>query len=242
MKDVSLFIPCIVDQWLPDTGFAAAELLRRAGCRPFFRSRQTCCGQVLYNAGRVREARKLARRFITIFENDGAIVCPSASCVNMVRGNFPALFAGEPGWQMRAKALAERVWELCGFLATGLGITDVGARFYGRAAYHESCSHLHGGALAGAALSLLGGVEGLEPYPIRGSDLCCGFGGSFSVKYPEISADMAAQRAEGFMETGADVLVLFEPGCLLQMKGYLSRHHPGKQVTHIADFLAGNMR
>ena len=237
MKPVSLFIPCIVDQWLPHIGLAAADLLERIGCRAFYRQEQTCCGQVLYNGGHVQEARKLARRFIEIFENDAVIVCPSASCVHMVRRHYPALFEGAPAWRRRAEDLALRVFELCEFMVDHMHVTDVGARYSGKAAFHESCSHLYGLGISDQPRRLLTGVAGLEIAEMAGSDICCGFGGRFSVAYPDISGAMVADKAANFIQSGADVLVLCEPGCLLNIDGYVRRHYPGKQVVHMAPFL-----
>ncbi|MFW5930628.1 MAG: (Fe-S)-binding protein [Desulfosalsimonas sp.] len=241
MKDVSLFIPCIVDQWLPEIGDSTVELLRHTGCRPYFRREQTCCGQVLYNSGQTRPAKKLARRFLKIFGNDETIVCPSASCVHMVRRNYPLLFKDEPEMYKKAVEVSGRVWELCEFLVYHMKVTDLGAGFDGTVTFHESCSHLHGLGLGGLPGRLLAGVEGLDTVAMEGSDICCGFGGRFSVEYPEISTAMVADRAAGFIDSGADVLVLCEPGCLLNLSGYVSRHYPGKRVVHMAGFLAENL-
>ena len=241
MKPVSLFIPCIVDQWAPRVGMATAELLRHIGCSPFYRPEQTCCGQVLYNSGRVSAARKLARRFIRIFENDAAVVSPSASCVHMVRRHYPVLFEDSPAWRRRAESLADRVFELCEFLVDHLAAPDVGARFFGRAAYHESCSHLYGLNISDPPKRLLAAVEGLEVVDMAGADICCGFGGRFSVDYPDISGAMVADKAANFAASGADVLVLCEPGCLLNIGGYVSRHYPEKKVVHMATFLVEHL-
>jgi len=240
MKAVSLFIPCIVDQWLPSIGMAAADLLRRIGCRPYFRRQQTCCGQVLYNSGHTNAARKLARRFIVIFEADELIVSPSASCVHMVKSHYPVLFADDPFWRRRAESLGARVFELSEFMVDHMGATDVGARFEGFVAFHESCSHLRGLGLSDQPKALLDGVSGLTRVSMEGPDICCGFGGRFSVDYPEISTAMAADKAERFAVSGADVLILGEPGCLLQIGGYVNRHYPGRRVVHLAAFLAEN--
>lgn len=242
MHQVSLFAPCIVDQWLPDIGRSVVTLLSRIGCRSFFHKDQTCCGQLLYNAGHESQARKLARRFIEIFENDPVIVCPSGSCVQMVRSHYPLLFVNEPEWKKRAEAVAARVFELSEFLVDQVRITDVGARFAGKAAYHESCSLLYGLGVSKQPKALLKGVRDLELVEMEGSDICCGFGGRFSIDYPEISTAMAADKAQWFTESGADVLVMGEPGCLLHLSGYMSRHHPEKKVMHLASFLAENLK
>ncbi len=241
MQEVSLFIPCIVDQWLPHIGISTAALLQKAGCSPFFRMEQTCCGQFLYNAGQPERARKLARRFIEIFEQDEVIVSPSASCVHMVRKNYPLLFEGMPEWRRRAESLAGRVFELCEFMVDRMEVTDLGARFAGKAAFHESCSHLYGLGISGQPRLLLEAVEGLELAAMEGADICCGFGGKFSVSYPDISSAMVSDKADNFVASRADVLVLCEPGCLLNIGGYVSRHYPEKQVVHMASFLADHL-
>ncbi|MFW6011731.1 MAG: (Fe-S)-binding protein [Desulfosalsimonas sp.] len=241
MKDVSLFIPCIVDQWLPEIGDATVKLLRHIGCRPYFRREQTCCGQVLYNSGRAGAAKRLAKRFLRIFGNDETIVCPSASCVHMVRRNYPVLLKDEPELHKKAVEVSGRVWELCEFLVNHMKVTDLGAGFSGKVTFHESCSHLYGLGLGGLPDKLLSEVKGLETVAMEGSDICCGFGGRFSVQYPEISSAIAADRTAGFINSGADVLILCEPGCFLNLSGYVSRHYPGKRVAHMAGFLAENI-
>jgi len=241
MYSVSLFIPCIVDHWLPRIGTATVELLRSLGCRPFYRREQTCCGQVLANSGHLEGAKKLARRMIEIFEEDELIVCPSASCVHMVRSQYPLLFQEEPEWQNRAKELAGRVYELSEFLVDYMRVMDVGARFSGSAAYHASCSHLRGLGLSTQPKSLMESVEGLQPVAMQNEQECCGFGGRFAVQYPDISTAMVADKAAHFLDSGADVLLLCEPGCLLNISGYLSRHHPEKSANHLAVFLADHL-
>jgi L-lactate dehydrogenase complex protein LldE len=191
MKPVSVFLPCIVGQWLPDIGRAAFKLLCRAGCSPFYHRDQTCCGQMLFNAEHDSQAKKLAMRLIETFENDPVIVCPSGSCVQMVRVNYQLLFANEPKWQSRAQSLAARVFELSEFLVDQLGLTDLGAKFDGKVAYHESCSLLYGLGISEQPKALLKGVKGLELAHMQGADICCGFGGRFSMDYPEISSHIA---------------------------------------------------
>ncbi|MBS3810115.1 MAG: (Fe-S)-binding protein, partial [Desulfobacterales bacterium] len=171
MQKVSLFIPCIVDQWLPHIGISTAALVKKMGCSPYFRREQTCCGQFLYNAGKPERARKLARRFIEIFGQDEVIVSPSASCVHMVRKIYPLLFEGMPAWRRRAESLAGRVFELCEFMVDQMAVTDVGARFAGKAAFHESCSHLYGLGISRQPRRLLEEVDGMELAAMEGADI-----------------------------------------------------------------------
>jgi L-lactate dehydrogenase complex protein LldE len=236
-KAVSLFIPCIVDVSMPRIGAATVSLLRHVGCRPFYHEKQTCCGQILYNAGHAGKAKELARRFIEIFENDELIVSPSASCVHMVRKIYPTLFCDEPAWCSRAVAVASRLFELFEFIVDKVGVEDVGARFEGRLTYHESCSHLYGLEISEQPKRLIRNVKGAELVDMAGSDICCGFGGHFSTRYPEISTAMVAEKVGNFIASRADWLLLCEPGCLLNIGGYASRHYPEKRVSHLAVFL-----
>ncbi|HEY9160697.1 MAG TPA: (Fe-S)-binding protein [Desulfomonilia bacterium] len=235
---VSLFIPCTVDIFMPDIGAAVFSLLKRLGCEVVYHQEQTCCGQAHFNAGRRKDAAKLARRFISIFEHDDNIVCPSGSCVYMVKKHYPELFGGDVRWLKRAKRLGERVFELSEFIVSRLGIKDTDARFNGKVAYHESCHLLRGLGVTGYAKELISRVNGAQVVPLAGADSCCGFGGEFSNNYPEISGALVSDKVKNFIASGADVIILSEPGCLLNIMGYLHRHHPDKKAMHIANFLA----
>ena len=176
-----------------------------------------------------------------VFGEDEVVVCPSGSCVNMVRNRYPELLEDEPRWLDRARNLAPRVYELTEFLVGVLKVEDVGAAFSGKVAYHESCSLLNGLGVSEQPKKLLRAVRGAELVPMRDADVCCGFGGEFSSRYPEISEALVAAKAARFLESGADVLVLCEPGCLTNINGYLSRHHPDRKALHMAEFLARNL-
>jgi len=241
MKKVSLFIPCIVDLLLPEIGEATVLLLSRLGLRPVYHEDQTCCGQFSFNTGFRREAARMAVHFLEVFGEDEVVVCPSGSCVNMVRNRYPELLEDEPRWLDRARNLAPRVYELTEFLVGVLKVEDVGAAFSGKVAYHESCSLLNGLGVSEQPKKLLRAVRGAELVPMRDADVCCGFGGEFSSRYPEISEALVAAKAARFLESGADVLVLCEPGCLTNINGYLSRHHPDRKALHMAEFLARNL-
>jgi L-lactate dehydrogenase complex protein LldE len=239
MSRVSLFIPCIVDLVLPGIGESTAAIVRHAGQTPVYHQEQTCCGLMAYNSGFRDEARQLARHFIEVFEADETIVSPSGSCVHMVKNRYPELFEAEPAWRRRALALAPRVFELSQFLVDRLGITDLGGRRQAAVAYHESCSTLNGLGVSAQPKALLGAVQGTTLVPFKGADVCCGFGGTFSNAFPEISTALVAQKVAGFLASGAELLVMCDPGCLLNIQGYLHRLHPGKQAMHLADYLAG---
>jgi L-lactate dehydrogenase complex protein LldE len=240
MKNVSLFIPCIVDLFLPDVGTSTVRLLENIGLSPVYHDAQTCCGQPAFHGGRDQEAVKLAKRFIEIFENDEAIVCPSGSCVVMVKKNYPELLADDPVWARRADDLADRVFELSEFIVDVMDITDVGARFDGKVSYHESCQMTRELGVSDQPKSLITAVAGTEFVPLKDASVCCGFGGHFSVNYADISEALVKEKTGNFIESGADLLVISEPGCFLNINGYLSRHHPEYKAMHIANFLAGN--
>lgn len=237
MSDVSVFIPCMVDLLLPEVGDATFALLRRLGVNPVYHAEQTCCGQPVYNSGHREKAKEAARHFIEVFGGDEVVVCPSGSCVHMVRHVYPELLAADAEWAARANDLASRVFELSQYIVDVLGVTDVGARFDGKVAYHESCRLLRGLKVSEQPRKLLAAIEGAEVVPMQKADACCGFGGEFANKYSDISTAMVEEKAANYIESGADVLVACEPGCLLNIGGYLSRHHPDKKAVHIATLL-----
>jgi L-lactate dehydrogenase complex protein LldE len=235
--EVSLFIPCTVDVLMPEIGVAACRLLERSGAVPVYHAEQTCCGQVFFNAGHMDMARRAARRFIGVFGGDEAIVSPCGSCVTMVKYGYPELFRTDPAWHGRALALAGRIHELSRFLVDVLGVTDLGGRFDGRVAYHESCHVLRGLGVSEQPKKLISAVRGADLVDMANPDACCGFGGEFSVRYPEISRAILEDKVKAFLDSGADVLVLNEPGCLLNIGGYLRRHHPDREAMHLGVFL-----
>jgi L-lactate dehydrogenase complex protein LldE len=241
MKQISLFIPCIVDLFLPDIGEATVKLLRKLGLSPNYHEEQTCCGQPAFHAGRTTEAVQLAKRFIEIFENDDAIVSPSGSCVLMVKKHYPELLADDPVWFKRAQAVSDRVFELSQFIVDEMGITDVGAGFSGSVAYHESCQLTRELGVVEQPKTLIKAVKGVELVPLEAAAVCCGFGGHFSVNYTDISEALVKGKAGHFIDSKADLLIISEPGCFLNINGYLSRHHPEHKAMHIANFLSGTL-
>lgn len=238
MKAVSLFIPCTVDLFLPHIGEATVSLLRRVGVNLVYHEEQTCCGQPAINAGYQKEARKAAKHFIKVFGDDETVVSPSGSCVCMVKYHYPEIFADEPEWLRRAEELAPRVYELSQYLVDVLKVEDVGASFEGKVAYHESCHILRGLGVSQQPKKLISAVKGAQMVLLNAADSCCGFGGEFANNYPDISESMVKDKVENFFASGADLLLLCEPGCLLNIGGYLSRNHPDKKVMHLASFLA----
>ena len=241
MQKVSLFIPCLVDAIMGSVGEATARLLSRMGFALDYHEKQTCCGGPAVSAGYQDLARAAAKHFITIFEKDAVIVSPSGSCVNTVRHDYPRLLADEPAWEERARALAERVYELSQFLVDVAGIEDVNARYNGKIAYHNSCHVLRHLGVEQQPLRLLRKVRGAELVNLNKDKMCCGFGGQFAIKYPYLSSVIVADKVRNFINSGAEVMVLSDPGCLLNLRGYLHRHHPQSSVQHLAEFLAANM-
>ena len=236
--EVALFIPCLVDQFLPEIGMAVVKVLSRLGVNFRYDQRQTCCGQPLINGGYIEGAKKVAKHFISIFEGSDYVVAPSGSCIHTVKDHYPTLFEDEPDWHARAVELSGKVFEFTQFLVSVLDVKDVGARFNARACLHEACAVLRGLGIKDAPKTLLEEVGGLELVPMNDSDVCCGFGGEFSVDFPMISEAIVKDKAENFKNSGADVLVLAEPGCLLNIRGYMTRNRIPGQVRHIAEILA----
>jgi L-lactate dehydrogenase complex protein LldE len=238
MSKPSLFIPCLVDIFLPEIGEACVEVLQRLDLAPVYHPEQTCCGQPAIHAGYVRRAKDSAKHFIEVFGEDEAVVCPSGSCVCTVKDRYPEVLGDEPDWLRRAEALAPRVYEISQYIVDVVGVADVGAAFEGKVAYHESCRILNGLGVSAQPKKLIEAVNGAELVPLQGAQVCCGFGGEFSTNYPEISEALVSEKAGNYIASGADLLVACDPGCLLNINGYLKRHHPDKEAVHIASFLA----
>lgn len=236
---VGLFVTCLVDLFRPSVGFAAVKLLEDAGCHVAVPAAQTCCGQPAYNSGDTADAKAIAADVITAFEGFDYVVAPSGSCAGMLRVHYPALFAGDPVLEPRARALAARTYELISFLTDVRGLRAVDARFAGRVTYHDSCSGLRELGIRAQPRDLLGSVEGLELAELPEGEACCGFGGTFCVKYPEISNAMVAAKAARVRETGAETLLAGDLGCLLNMAGKLKRDGAAVRVRHVAEVLAG---
>jgi L-lactate dehydrogenase complex protein LldE len=237
-KRVGLFVTCLVDFFRPSVGFAAVKLLEDAGCRVEV-PQQACCGQPAYNSGDRRTARAIAEQVIDAFASYDYIVAPSGSCAGMLRVHYPELFHGDPNWLPRAQAFADKTYELVSFLVDVLGVTKVDAHCEGTATYHDSCSGLRELGVRVAPRRLLGTVTGLAIKEMRDADVCCGFGGTFCVKYPQISNAIVGKKAANVIASGAEMLVAGDLGCLMNMAGKLQRDGSAIEVRHVAEVLAG---
>lgn len=233
---LSLMITCLGDVVRPEVGKAVVRLLRRLGHEVDFPQAQTCCGQPFYNSGFSDLARAQAQHTIGAFAGERTVVVPSGSCAAMVKVEYPHLFEEGSEWHARAVELANRTFELSDFLVNRLGITDVGARFEGKVTYHYAC-HLRGLGLQTEAEKLIRGVEGLTYVQAAHEDQCCGFGGSFSVRYPQISTAMVADKTRCILATGADAVVSTDAGCLMNIGGKLHREGREIHVMHLAELL-----
>src|SRR5215468_1053794 len=237
-KRVGLFVTCLIDMIRPSVGFAAAKLLKDAGCTvevPL----QSCCGQPAFNSGDRVTTRDIARQVITAFASCDYVVVPSGSCAGMLKAHYPELFRGDPNWQPRADAFAEKSYELVSFLVDICGVHQVAARFDATATYHDSCSGLRELGIRDQPRRLLSTVEGLRLAEMRDANVCCGFGGTFCVKYPEISCAIVAKKAANIAATGASLLLAGDLGCLMNMAGKLQRDGVAIEVRHVAEVLAG---
>lgn len=238
---VGLFVTCLVDLMRPSVGFAAVSLLERAGCSVEVPVTQTCCGQPAYNSGDRADAAALARQTISAFAGFDYVVAPSGSCAGMLKLHYPSLLADDPDWAGKAKELAERVYELISFLVDVRGMEAVDAEFEGRVAYHDSCSGLRELGIKEQPRRLLASVKGLQLDEMADAEVCCGFGGMFAVKYPEISNAMVAKKAANAAAAEPDLLLAGDLGCLMNMAGKLQREGRRIAVRHVAEVLAGEV-
>jgi L-lactate dehydrogenase complex protein LldE len=237
MPKVALFIPCFVDQLLPQVGLDTARVLERLGFETLFPEGQTCCGQPAFNSGYWRDARPLAERFVRLFASADAVVCPSGSCATMVRRFYPELLAGTRQFA-EAKSLGDRVYEFSEFLTGVAQVTDAGATFPHKVAYHDACHALRELGIREVPRRLLRGVRGLELVEMARSEECCGFGGTFAAKFAVISTTMGATKAENAEASGAEYLTSTDPSCLLHIEGILRRRRSPLRTIHLASILA----
>ena len=236
---VGLFVTCLVDLHRPTVGFAAIRLLENAGCTVEVPLAQTCCGQPAYNAGDRATACETARGIIDAFSGFDYVVVPSGSCGGMLSQHMPHLFDDDPNTRARADALAAKTFELVSFLVDVLKISRVDAAFPARVTYHDSCAGLRELGVQAQPRTLLRTVAGLELREMADPDVCCGFGGTFCVKYPDISVRMVTDKTADIAQTGADTLLAGDMGCLLNMAGRLRRQDSRVAVRHVAEVLAG---
>lgn len=237
---IAMFIPCIVDQFHPEIGEAVADVLEARGCEIDYPEAQTCCGLPFFNMGRWESALGPARHFIDVFEGYDAVVTPSSSCASMVKHYFLELFHDEPATLERARRLAERTHELTCFLVNELGVTDPGIAFDGSITCHRSC-HMREIGARDEADRLLKKIQGARFLNLPRGEMCCGFGGSFAVKFPVLSGAMGDTKCDTFEECKADLVVTTDAGCMLQINGLLHRRGAPRMVRHVAELLAGRV-
>lgn len=235
---VALFVTCLVDLYRPRVGFATVQLLEQAGCTVSVPETQTCCGQPAYNNGDAEQARRIAQQVIAAFDGFQYVVIPSGSCAGMLHVHYPRLFAHDPHWRTRAEDLAGRCHELTGFLHDVLGLHPT-ATYAGKVAYHDACSSLRELGLRAQPRKLLTQVQGLTLRELKNSEQCCGFGGTFCVKYADISARMVTDKVADIEATGADTVTATDLGCLLNIAGRMCRQGTPVRALHIAELLAG---
>ena len=234
---VQLFIPCFVDQLYPQTAFNMVKVLEKAGCEVHYNTNQTCCGQPAFNAGFLDEARAVCSKFIQDFDNADYIVAPSASCVGFVRNYYTKLFDNSANLH-HVKNLSARIFEFSEFLIDVLKMEDFGAKFNARATYHDSCAALRECKIKDAPRRLLSHVSGLEMIEMKDVETCCGFGGTFAVKFDSISIGMADQKVTNALATQANYIISTDLSCLMHIDGYIKGKNLALQTMHIADVLA----
>lgn len=238
--NIQLFIPCFVDQLYPQSAFNMVTILEKAGCNVSYNSKQTCCGQPAFNAGFWDESRDICKKFLKDFSGAEYIVAPSASCVGFVRNYYSKLFQ-DTVYQNDVKAISENIFEFTEFLVNKLGQTKFGAKLNGKATYHDSCAGLRECKIKNEPRKLLQNVKGLELVEMEDVETCCGFGGTFAVKFEPISIAMGEQKVEHALATGAQYLISTDLSCLMHLQGYIDNKKYNLKTMHIADVLvSGN--
>ena len=232
--NVSIFIPCFIDQLYPTVAFNMVKVLEKCGCAVSYNSNQTCCGQPAYNAGYRPESKEVCRKFLQDFEGTDYIVTPSASCAGFVKNYYHTMFPGSD----KVKNVSNRLFEFSSFLVHILGVTNVGAKFNAKATYHDSCAALRECKIKTEPRILLSGVEGLEVEEMNDVETCCGFGGTFAVKFEPISIAMGDQKISNAADTGAQYIISTDMSCLMHIDGCIKNTGSPLQVLHIADVLA----
>jgi L-lactate dehydrogenase complex protein LldE len=236
---VGLFVTCLVDMFRPSVGFAAVKLLEDAGCEVHVPVSQTCCGQPAWNSGDRADTREIAIEVIKAFEEFDYIVAPSGSCGGMLAKHYPELFEGDPVWQERAETFSSKVHELISFLTDVMKVERVSSKVDASATYHDSCAGLRELGISAQPRKLLASVEGLSLKEMKNSNVCCGFGGTFAVKYGDISNAIVTEKTANIEAADADMLLAGDMGCLLNMAGKLRREGKRTEVRHVAEILAG---
>jgi L-lactate dehydrogenase complex protein LldE len=234
--NVELFIPCFIDQLYPETAFNTIKILEKAGCKVIYNPEQTCCGQPAYNAGFWEEAKVVGGKFLSDFSETNYIVSPSASCTGMIKNSYNDLFTNSVVHN-KCRAIQSNIHELSDFLINILKKDYFGAELEGKAVYHDSCSGLRECNIKVEPRQLLSKVHGLELVEMKDTDVCCGFGGTFAVKFDGISSAMAEQKVNNALEMGADFIISTDSSCLLNLQAYIDQHKIKIRTMHIADVL-----
>lgn len=234
---VQIFVPCFIDQLYPQTALNMVKLLEKAGCEVSYNPNQTCCGQPAFNAGFWDDARDVCNKFLKDFDVNEIIVGPSASCVGFVKNYYSKLFDNS-SVHNNVRTLGQNIYELSDFLVNKIGFTDFGARLDGKATYHDSCAGLRECKIKNEPRQLLTRVQGLELTELNDVETCCGFGGTFAVKFGAISAAMGEQKVENALATGAEYLISTDVSCLMHLQGYITGKNYNLKTMHIADVLA----
>jgi len=238
---VGLFVTCLVDLMRPSIGFAAIKLLESGGADVYVPPSQTCCGQPAYNSGDRPDTIALARKVVEEFEQCEHVVVPSGSCSGMIRTHYAELFADDPAWSSRVAALAANTYELTDFLVNVLKVDRVPGTFAGTITYHDSCAGLREMGVKSQPRKLLGTMRGVQLSEMAESETCCGFGGTFAVKFGEISSRLADNKCQHIVNNGAESVVLGDLGCMLNIEGRLRRRGDATRVLHVAEVLAGEL-
>ncbi|MBO6947754.1 MAG: (Fe-S)-binding protein [Rhodospirillales bacterium] len=236
---VGLFVTCLVDLMRPVVGFAAVKLLEDAGCKVEVPASQTCCGQPAYNSGDKADTLDIAKNVIAAFEGYDYVVAPSGSCAGMIKDHYPEAFADVPKWLARAENLSAKTYELMSFLTDVMSVSATNAEFSGTVTYHDSCSGLRELGIKDQPRALLSSVQGLKISEGNETETCCGFGGLFCVKYPDISEKMVDAKVDDIVKTGADTVLAGDLGCLMNIAGRLQRRGVDVKARHAAEVLAG---
>ncbi|HSY77889.1 MAG TPA: (Fe-S)-binding protein [Bacteroidia bacterium] len=234
---VDIFIPCFIDQIFPEAGMNMVKVLEKAGCDVNYNPEQTCCGQPAFNAGYWEEAKLVGEKFIKEFHQDRYIVCPSASCVGMIKNYYPEMFYNS-ALHNEYKQLSKNIHEFSSFLVNILKVTNVGAKLEGIATYHDSCAALRECKIKQEPRTLLKQVQGLEIVEMKDTETCCGFGGTFSAKFESIAVGMGSDKVKHAMDTGAQYLISTDASCLLHLDGYIKKQKQDIKTMHLADVLA----
>lgn len=240
-RNVALFVTCLVDLFRPSVGFSAVKLLENAGCSVSVPNGQTCCGQPAYNQGARADTVTIAKQTIEALEGYDYVVVPSGSCAGMLKKHYVSLFLPEDPWHAKAKELADRTFELVAFLVDILDVREVQTRFDGTVTYHDSCSGLRELGIKQQPRKLLETIDGLTLHDMQAAEVCCGFGGTFCVKYPDISTKMVSDKVKNIEASNADLLLAGDLGCLFNMAGRLKRLGSSVEARHIAEVLAGDL-